>query len=69
LSISFSFGTHTFCHASILTDLMEEEPTAHGPAPTSNFNTLVISEEHRTAAETSPPPQHNPGEPTPVPSP
>jgi hypothetical protein len=52
-----------------LTDLMEEEPTAHGPAPTSNFNTLVISEEHRTAAETSPPPQHNPGEPTPVPSP
>ncbi|KAM0831539.1 hypothetical protein ACQ4PT_065490 [Festuca glaucescens] len=46
-----------------------EEPEAHGPAPTSTSNTLVLSEEHRVASETSPPPQHNPETPTPVPSP
>jgi hypothetical protein len=33
-----------------------EEPEAHGPAPTSNSNTLVLSEERRVASETSPPP-------------
>ncbi|KAK1692138.1 hypothetical protein QYE76_008835 [Lolium multiflorum] len=47
----------------------EEEPAAHGPAPTSTSNTLVLSEEHRTAAETLPPPQHHSKAPTPVPSP
>ncbi|KAM0857498.1 hypothetical protein ACQ4PT_048462 [Festuca glaucescens] len=47
----------------------EEEPAAHGPAPTSTSNTLVLSEEHRTVAQTSPPPQHNSEAPTPVPSP
>ncbi|KAM0825031.1 hypothetical protein ACQ4PT_069829 [Festuca glaucescens] len=46
-----------------------EEPEAHGPAPTSTSNTLVISEERRVASENSPPPQHNPEAPTPVPSP
>ncbi|XP_047043333.1 uncharacterized protein LOC124647428 [Lolium rigidum] len=47
----------------------EEEPATHGTAPTSTSNTLVLSQEHRTAAETLPPPQHNPEEPTPVPTP
>ncbi|KAM0841830.1 hypothetical protein ACQ4PT_058769 [Festuca glaucescens] len=46
-----------------------EEPEAHGLAPTSTSNTLVISEERRVASEKSPPPQHNPEAPTPVPSP
>ena len=46
-----------------------EEPEAHGPAPTSTSNTLVIFEERRVASENSPPPQHNPEAPTPVPSP
>ncbi|KAM0889505.1 hypothetical protein ACQ4PT_027665 [Festuca glaucescens] len=46
-----------------------EEPEAHGPAPTSTSNTLVISEERRVVSVTSPPPQHNPEAPTPVPSP
>jgi hypothetical protein len=32
-------------------------------------NTLVLSEEHRVASEASPPPQHDPEAPTPVPSP
>jgi hypothetical protein len=48
---------------------MEEEPTAHGPAPTSNSNMLVLSEEHCADAETSPPLQHNSEAPTPLPSP
>ncbi|KAM0871310.1 hypothetical protein ACQ4PT_039477 [Festuca glaucescens] len=46
-----------------------EEPEAHGPAPTSTSNTLVLSEERRVASETSPLPQHNPEASTPVPSP
>ncbi|KAK1682439.1 hypothetical protein QYE76_043287 [Lolium multiflorum] len=47
----------------------EEELAAHGTTPTSTSNTLVLSKEHRTDAETSPPPQHNPKAPTPVPIP
>ncbi|KAK1628131.1 hypothetical protein QYE76_002446 [Lolium multiflorum] len=47
----------------------EGEPAAHGTGPTSTSNTLVLSEEDRTAAETSTPPQHNPETPTLVPSP
>jgi hypothetical protein len=35
----------------------------------STSNTLVIFEEHRVAAGTSPPPQHNSEAPTPMPSP
>ncbi|KAM0916556.1 hypothetical protein ACQ4PT_010105 [Festuca glaucescens] len=46
-----------------------EEPEAHGPAPTSTSNTLVLSEECRVASETSPLPQHNSEAPTPMPSP
>ena len=46
-----------------------EEPEAHGPAPTSTSNTLVLSEERRVASENSPPPQHDPEAPTPAPSP
>ncbi|KAM0885795.1 hypothetical protein ACQ4PT_030102 [Festuca glaucescens] len=47
----------------------EEEPAAHGVAPTSTSNTMVLSKEHRTAAETSPPPQQNIEASTPMPSP
>jgi hypothetical protein len=47
----------------------KKEPTAHVTAPTSTSNTLVISEEHRTAAETSPPPQQHVEASTPEPSP
>ncbi|KAK1681479.1 hypothetical protein QYE76_042327 [Lolium multiflorum] len=47
----------------------EEEPEAHGPAPTSTSNTLVLSEECHVGSEASPPPQHNSEAPTPVPIP
>ncbi|KAK1616934.1 hypothetical protein QYE76_022451 [Lolium multiflorum] len=47
----------------------EGEPTAHGAAPTSTSNTLVISEEHRIAAETSTPPRQNMETCTPIPNP
>jgi hypothetical protein len=47
----------------------EEEPEAHGPAPTRTSNTLVLSEERHLNSEASPPPQHNLEAPTPVPSP
>ena len=35
----------------------EEEPAANVTAPTSTSQTLVLSETHRAAGETSPPPQ------------
>ncbi|KAK1670423.1 hypothetical protein QYE76_058582 [Lolium multiflorum] len=47
----------------------EVEPAAHGAAPTSTSNTLVVSEELHTAAETSPPPHQDIETSTPVPSP
>jgi hypothetical protein len=72
LSIFFSFGTLIFllyCYVDRADEgEEEEEPAAHGLAPTSTSNTLVLSEEHRAAAETSPPPQHNLEVPTPMPS-
>ncbi|KAM0873159.1 hypothetical protein ACQ4PT_038206 [Festuca glaucescens] len=45
-----------------------EEPEAHGPAPTSTSHTLIISEERRVALENSPPPQQDPEAPPPAPS-
>ncbi|KAM0839158.1 hypothetical protein ACQ4PT_060502 [Festuca glaucescens] len=47
----------------------EEEPATHGTAPTSTSNTMVLSEEHRIAAETSTPPQQDIEASTPMPSP
>ncbi|KAK1694476.1 hypothetical protein QYE76_011173 [Lolium multiflorum] len=47
----------------------EEELAIHGTTPTSTSNTMVLSEEHRTAAETLPPPQQNTEASAPVPSP
>jgi hypothetical protein len=44
----------------------EEETVANGTAPMSTSNTLVLSEGNRTAADTSPPPEHNPKASTPV---
>ncbi|KAK1629503.1 hypothetical protein QYE76_003818 [Lolium multiflorum] len=37
----------------------KEEPAILGTAPTGTSNTMIFSEENRTAAESSPPPQQN----------
>jgi hypothetical protein len=47
----------------------EEEPEAHGLAPTSTSNALILSKEHRVALEAPPPPRHDPKALNPVPSP
>jgi hypothetical protein len=47
----------------------KEEPAVHGTTPTSTSNTVVLSEEHRTAAESLPSPQQNTEASTPVASP
>jgi hypothetical protein len=70
LSNSFFFGMLIFfCISSSEEEGEEEEPAVLGMAPTSTSNTMVLSEEHRTAAEYSPPPQHNTETSTPLASP
>ena len=45
------------------------EPETHGPANTSASHTLVLSEDHHVAPETSPPAHVDPEVSTPAPSP
>jgi hypothetical protein len=48
----FSFGSlYLFCRCTDRADEEEEEPEAHGTAPTSTSNTLVLSEDRRVASE------------------
>jgi hypothetical protein len=58
------------CYIVRCTEGAEEEgPATHGATPTSTSHTGVLSEENRTAMETSPPPERSQKASTPEPSP